>query len=126
MKKLLPILLLAFVVLGVGCTTADAVPKSGFRVNPKTGWVEIISPKDSELKNAIFTRMETNGVVFTQLQIGDYRTAMNPEVVKESASGTAAMIQASAQMGAQMFMNGLAAAKAASGVPSIPAPTPPK
>jgi len=95
-----------------GCTTAQAVPKASFKWNPKTGDVEIISPKDSELSNTIITRGETNGMKFFQIQIGTYRTSMNPEVIKESAAGTAQIISATSRAAVETFLMGLQAAQA--------------
>ena len=106
-------------LLFTGCTTRQAVPVASFGFNPKTGKVEIISPKNSELSNTIVTIAQTNGMKLVQIQIGSYKTEMDPAVIKESAAGTAAMIQASGQVGAQMFAAGLAAAAKAV-VPSVP------
>lgn len=108
-----------------GCsTTAQAVPKSTFNWNPKTGEIAISSPKDAVLKNVVIVRGETNGMKFAQIQIGEYHASTNPEVVKESAAGTSQMILASGQVGAQMFAAGLAAAAQSMGVPKLPSPVP--
>lgn len=113
----------AFLICAIltGCTTAQAVPKASFKWNPRTGDVEIVSPKDSELANMVITRGETNGMKFFQIQIGNYKTSMNPEVVKESAVGSAQMISAASKAGVETFLMGLqaaqAAAKAAAPVP---------
>lgn len=131
MTKLLTIIALAgALLLGTGCNTAQAVPKASFKWNPKTGDVEIISPKDAELKNVVIMRGETNGMKFATILIGEYRTSMNPEVVKESAAGTAAMINAGGDLGVKWFTVGLQTAAQAAGVPrpaqsAPPQPTPP-
>ena len=120
--------LLAILALSLlaGCSTAQAVPKAKFLFNPRTGNVEIVSPKNSTLSNTTVTIVRTNGVSITQIQIGSFKTEMDPQVVKESAQGTQALIHSAGQVGAQMFAAGLQAAAQSIGVPKLPQvkPTP--
>ena len=107
-------------LLGSGCTTNQAVPKSTFSWNPKTGEVHISSPKDAVLENVQIVRGSTNGVEFAVVSIGKYHANTNPDVVEKSAIGTAQMINAGADAGAKYFALGLQTAAQAMGVPRIP------
>jgi hypothetical protein len=116
-KYALNLLALALVVVGSGCFTAhQATPKSILKI----AGVEIQNPKDAELQNLVVTKFKTNGVEFVQIQIGAYKSTMNPEVVKESTTGTAAMINAGADAGVKYFTLGLQTAARAAGVPQLP------
>lgn len=127
MKNLFILLAVAgALIIGTGCTTAQAVPKSTLNWNPKTGNVEIISPKDTTLKNVVILCGETNGMKFATITIGEYATHMSPEVVEKSAAGTTAMINAGADAGVKYFAIGLQAAAQAAGVPRLPQPQLPK
>ncbi len=116
-KTLLMLAACAAIAIASGCTTAQAVPKSTFGFNPKTGEVSISSPKDSELNNVTVAIVETNGMKGVQISIGSYKTSNNADVIEKSGAGTALMYQAAGQMGAQMFAAGLQAAAKAAPIP---------
>ena len=84
MKKLLALIPVVLVL----CGCATSVPATHFEVNPKTGQLSIVGPKDTSMTNVVF-KYSTNGF---ELSIGSYGSKNSPDAIAAQAAGAAQIL----------------------------------
>lgn len=116
---------LFLVLLGTGCTTAaQVVPKTVIKWNATTGDVAIEAPKDVEMTGLKIARVSTNGATSVRVSLDAYKARMNPDVIAQSALGTAEMVKAVSAATADVFERALSAYLKANGAGLLAAPVP--